>query len=164
MAQITDTPTLKIGDVARITGLPVKRIRYYEQRGLLEPAARSEAGYRLYGAEEAARLKFIKRAKLLGLTLEEIRELVSLATACSRGEILPRLEEVVEEKIEETERKMGELAAFKENLLYYSERVAEVDPQESCDVETSFCGCLEATTGEGGAAGFTDAKEEKEAL
>ncbi len=69
---------MKIGDVARLSGLPVKRIRYYERRGLLEPATRSEAGYRVYGAEEVARLEFIKRAKLLGLTLKEIRELVGI--------------------------------------------------------------------------------------
>ncbi len=74
------------------------------------------------------------------------------------------LEEVLDEKLNETERKMGELAAFKENLLYYRERLAEADPEESCAVETSFCGCLEAATGEGGAAGFTDAKEEEEAV
>ena len=149
MAQITDTPTLKIGDVARLTGLPVKRIRYYEQRGLLEPAARSEAGYRLYRAEEAARLKFIKRAKLLGLTLEEIRALVDLAAGCNRGEIMPRLQEVLEKKLQETDRRMRELAAFRENLLYYKKRASRADPPENCDEEASFCGCLEAVTGGG---------------
>ncbi|MDQ3794770.1 MAG: MerR family transcriptional regulator, partial [Actinomycetota bacterium] len=65
-----DAELLKIGELARLTGLPVKRIHYYERRGLLKPSARSETGYRLYGAEEVARLEFIKRAKLLGLTLE----------------------------------------------------------------------------------------------
>lgn len=155
---------LKVGEVARLTGLSVKTLHHYEERGLAEPVGRTETGYRLYGEEEVARLKFIRRAKLLGLALEEIRELISLAAGCNRGEILPRLEEVLEEKLEETERKMGELAAFKENLLYYRERLAEADPEESCDLETSFCGCLEAATGRGSAAGSEDAKEEKEAV
>lgn len=140
-------PLIKVGEVARLTGLPVRTIHYYEQRGLLEPAARSEAGYRLYGVEEVARLKFINRAKLLGLTLEEIRELVSLAAECNRGEIMPRLEEILEEKLDETERKMAELSAFKENLLYYRYRLSENEPTESCSVEASFCGCIETVTG-----------------
>lgn len=138
---------IKVGEVARLTGLPVRTIHYYEQRGLLEPAARSEAGYRLYGVEEVARLKFINRAKLLGLTLEEIRELVSLAADCNRGEIMPRLEEILEEKLDETERKMAELSAFKENLLYYRRQLSENEPTESCSVEASFCGCIETVTG-----------------
>ncbi len=160
----TGEQLLKVGEVARLTGLSVKTLHHYEERGLAEPVGRTETGYRLYGEEEVARLKFIKRAKLLGLTLEETKELISLAAGCNGGEIMPRLEKVLEEKLEETERKMGELAAFKENLLYYRERVAEADPGESCDLETSFCGCLEAATGEGSAVRSEDAKEEKEAV
>jgi DNA-binding transcriptional MerR regulator len=144
---------MRIGEFARLSGLPLRTVQYYEKRGLVEPVERTEAGYRLYGEEELARLWFVKRAKLLGLTLEEIRELVSLAAGCNRGEIFPRLQEIVEEKLEETERKIGELSAFKENLLYYEERLAEADPVESCEIETSFCGCLEAATGGGYVAG-----------
>ncbi len=140
---------LKIGEVARHSGFPVRTILYYEERGLLEPAERTEAGHRLYGEEEVARLRFVKRAKLLGLTLEEIRELVGVAAGCNRGEIMPRLEEILEEKLEETERRMRELTAFRENLRYYRRRVLEADPVESCEMDTSFCGCLEAAT-EGG--------------
>lgn len=144
---------MRIGEFARLSGLSLRTVQYYEKRGLVEPVERTEAGYRLYGEEELARLWFVKRAKLLGLTLEEIRELVSLAAGCNRGEIFPRLQEIVEEKLEETERKIGELSAFKENLLYYEERLAEADPVESCEIETSFCGCLEAATGGGYVAG-----------
>ena len=151
-----DTLKQKIGDLARLSRLPVKRIHYYERRGLLEPAARSEAGYRLYGEEEAARLDFIKRAKLLGLTLEEIRELVILAVGCNEGEIVPHLEEVLDEKLRDTERKIAELSAFRDGLLYYRERVEglsrNVPVERTCE-DTSFCGCLEAITGEGGEHG-----------
>ena len=104
------------------TGLPVKRIHYYERRGLVEPASRSEAGYRLYTEEEVAKLEFVKRAKLLGLTLEEIVELVSAAEGCNEGQILPRIEEVLEEKIAQAERKIAELSAFREGLIYYRQR------------------------------------------
>jgi DNA-binding transcriptional MerR regulator len=143
---------MQIGDVAQLSGLTVKTIRYYERRGLLEPAARSEAGYRVYGAEEVARLEFIKRAKLLGLTLEEIRELVKLAAICNGGEIMPRLEDVLAAKLRETEQKIKELSAFHENLLYYRQRAEDLKdcvPADRYCENVSFCGCLEAVT-EGG--------------
>jgi hypothetical protein len=56
---------LKVGAVARLTGPSVKTLHHYEGEGLAEPAGRTEAGYRLYGEEEVARLRFIRRAKLL---------------------------------------------------------------------------------------------------
>jgi DNA-binding transcriptional MerR regulator len=144
---------LKIGDLARITGLSIKTIRYYESRGLLEKPPRTEGGYRLYGPEEVARLRFVQRAKLLGLTLEEIRELVELAVRCNEGEIVPRLEEVLEAKLEATEQKMAELTAFRQNLLYYRDRAAALSggvlPTDRYCEDVSFCGCLEAVT-EGG--------------
>jgi DNA-binding transcriptional MerR regulator len=153
MKERTRPAELSIGEVAQLTGLPVKRIHYYERRGLLEPAGRSEAGYRLYGPEEVARLEFVKQAKLLGLTLEEIRELIELAVRCNEGEIVPRLEEVLDAKLAETERKMAELSAFRQNLLYYRERAEDLQDRVPTDrycANVSFCGCLEAVTGEGG--------------
>ena len=152
--EISEDGRLKIGEVARQTGRSIKTIRYYEQRGLLEQPPRTEAGYRLYGPEEVARLRFVQRAKLLGLTLEEIRELVELAARCNEGEIVPRLQEVLRAKLEETERKMAELSAFRQNLLYYRERAAALSDgglhtDRYCE-NVSFCGCLEAVTGEGG--------------
>jgi MerR family transcriptional regulator, Zn(II)-responsive regulator of zntA len=149
-----DDRQFKIGDLARITGLSIKTIRYYERRGLLEQPPRTEGGYRLYGTEEVARLQFVQRAKLLGLTLEEIRELVELAARCNEGEIVPRLEEVLEAKLEETERKMAELAAFRQNLLYYQTRASALSdgvlPTDRYCEEVSFCECLDAVIGEGG--------------
>jgi hypothetical protein len=89
-----------------------------------------------------------------GLTLEEIRELVELAARCNEGELVPRLEEVLEAKLEETERKMAELTAFRQNLLYYRERASALSggvlPTERYCEDVSFCGCLEAVTDEGG--------------
>jgi|SRR3712207_2378673 len=149
MVKSIETPTLQIGELAHHTGLSIKTIRYYEKRGLLEQPPRTEAGYRLYGPEEVARLRFVQRAKLLGLTLEEIKELVELAARCNEGEIVPRLEEVLRAKLEETERKMVELAAFWDTLLFYRERAAELGervPVERTCEDVSFCGCLEAVT------------------
>jgi DNA-binding transcriptional MerR regulator len=150
--EITEDSWLKIGVLARQTGLSIKTIRYYESRGLLEQPPRTEGGYRLYGPEGVARLRFVQRAKLLGLTLEEIKELVELAVRCNEGEIVPRLKEVLRAKLEETERKMAELSAFRQNLLYYRERAEDLKgrvPTDRYCEDVSFCGCLEAVT-EGG--------------
>jgi MerR family transcriptional regulator, copper efflux regulator len=151
--EIPNDRRLKIGELSRQTGLSIKTIRYYESRGLLEQPPRTEGGYRLYGPKEVARLKFVQRAKLLGLTLEEIRELVVLAVQCNEGEIVPRLEEVLEAKLAETERKLAELSAFRQNLLYYRERASALTggvlPTDRYYENVSFCGCLEAVT-EGG--------------
>jgi len=151
--EIAEDRQLKIGELARQTGRSIKAIRYYEQRGLLEQPPRTEAGYRLYGPEEVARLRFVQRAKLLGLTLEEIRELVGLAARCNEGELVPRLEEVLEAQLKKTERKMAELTAFRQNLLYYRKRAEDLRdcvPTDRYCEDVSFCRCLEVVTGEGG--------------
>jgi MerR family transcriptional regulator, mercuric resistance operon regulatory protein len=151
METAEDRP-LKIGELAHQTSLSIKTIRYYERRGLLEQPPRTEGGYRLYGPEEVARLRFVQRAKLLGLTLEEIRGLVGLAARCNEGEIVPRLEEVLAAKLRETERKIEELSAFRKNLLYYRRRAGDLRdamPVESTCEDVSFCGCLDTVT-EGG--------------
>ncbi len=70
---------LKIGEVSRLTGLPVKTIRYYEEIGLLSTTTtRSKAGYRLFAPTVLNRLAFIKRAQSLGLSLNEIQELLAV--------------------------------------------------------------------------------------
>ena len=100
---------LRIGEVARLSGLDVGTPRNYEQRGLLKPAGRSKAGHRLYGIEEVARLRFIKRAKPLGLALTEIKELLDLAAAeDDRGKALTRLDEMLEARVLEIERQVLE--------------------------------------------------------
>lgn len=63
--QTAEERRLKIGELANQTGLSIKTIRYYESRGLLEQPPRTEGGYRLYGPEEVARLRFVQRGSCL---------------------------------------------------------------------------------------------------
>ena len=138
----------RIGEVARLSGFPVKTIRYYEERGLLEPAARNEAGYRLYGDDVLGRLRFVKRAKLLGLTLDEIRGLLSIAADCSGDDFFSRLEEVLDSRLRDTRQEISRLAALRDNLLYYRRRLYEADVPHECDPSRQErrgepCGCLE---------------------
>ena len=70
--------TMTVGQAARASGLSPKAIRLYETRGLIEPAPRTVSGYRTYGPDDIAVLTFIRRAKSLGLRLDEIRQIIDL--------------------------------------------------------------------------------------
>ena len=87
---------VQIGQVAERTGLSLRTIRWYEEEGLVVPTARTEGGFRLYSADDVARLEVIKRMKPLGFALEEMRELLTLladldAGAGDRAQLLDRL-------------------------------------------------------------------------
>ena len=88
-----------------IVGVVTQTLINYEQRGLVKPRFRSEAGHRLYGTEEVAQLRFIKRANLAWLTLAEAKDLLTLIAEGERGENIPQIKEVLEERLRETERR-----------------------------------------------------------
>lgn len=70
---------MKIGEISKITGIPVETIRYYEKIGLLSEPGREASGYRRYQQHHVERLLFIKHCRNLDMAQEEIRELVRLA-------------------------------------------------------------------------------------
>ena len=70
---------LGIGQLAKRGGVGIDTVRYYERNGLLQPAGRLASGYRRYGEAELKRLRFIRRAKALGFTLEDVRALLELS-------------------------------------------------------------------------------------
>lgn len=103
-----------IGEISRQAGLSIHAIRFYETRGLLPEAPRTEAGYRIYSPQALEQLKFIRKAQGLGFTLDEIRELLILkdrsANACSH------VKSLVEEKLASVLRKRRELEAMERDL------------------------------------------------
>ena len=100
---------LTIGQVARRAEVGVETVRFYERQGLLEEPARRESGYRQYPEDVVARLRFIRRAKELGFSLKEIKELLALrvdpTTTCAqvRSKAAAKLADV-EQKIEALRR------------------------------------------------------------
>lgn len=98
---------MQIGVLAKTAEVPAKTIRYYEGLGLLPRPERTEGGYRRYGPEAADRLRFIRKAQSLGLTLSEIRELAEIRNAGN----LPcvHLRSLLEAKAAELEVRIREL-------------------------------------------------------
>ena len=88
----TDSGRFAIGTLSKRTGCKVETIRYYEQVGLLPAPGRSAGGYRLYGTVHLKRLTFIRRARALGFSIEEVRTLLRLADererSCARARVL----------------------------------------------------------------------------
>lgn len=72
------TNRLTIGALSRRTGVPIKAIRFYEARGVIPAPARTEAGYRLYSPADVRRLRLVRRARLMGLALPEVKVLGSV--------------------------------------------------------------------------------------
>lgn len=79
-----DEPRYQIGEAAERVGLSLRTVRYYEEVGLVQPSARSRGGFRLYSDADVARLRVLKGMKPLGLSLDEIRELMEAFDATER--------------------------------------------------------------------------------
>src|SRR3546814_99211 len=100
---------MNIGQLARQAGVPIDTVRYYERQRLIPEPARSASGYRQYAQDDVTRLNFIRRAKTLGFTLEEIGELMAISGNYSDDmnemrNASARTLEVVEERLAELTR------------------------------------------------------------
>lgn len=124
--------------MGRLTGLTRKALRHYESLGLIEPAGRSDAGYRQYDDEALRRIELVNRAKVLGLTLNEAKEFLHVAEGCC-GDNHPDLARLVSGKLEETERRIAELRELRSTLTTVIERLADNEGLHRC--EESLCTC-----------------------
>jgi MerR family copper efflux transcriptional regulator len=128
-----------IGQIAEQSGFSTSALRYYEGVGLLVPAGRSEAGYRLYDDADVARLAFIARAKQLGCSLEDIATLVSIWQGERCGPVQLQFHELVSNKINETERQIAELTAFRDQLRHAAAQLAGPATDGPC---SDSCACM----------------------
>ena len=104
---------MNISDVSRVSGLPAKTIRYYEDIGLVRPA-RGDNGYRDFSAQDAHKLSFLGRARSLGFSIEECRTLLSLYE--DRDRASADVKAVAAEHLERIADKIEELQALKSTL------------------------------------------------
>jgi Cu(I)-responsive transcriptional regulator len=105
---------LMIGALAKRTDTKVETIRYYERVALLPAPARTSGNYRAYGAEHLGRLSFIRRARDLGFSIEQVRELLSLADQRNRS--CARVDAIARQHLTEVERKIADLNAMRREL------------------------------------------------
>jgi len=105
---------LKIGEVARLSGVGIEALRFYESRGLLEPATRTGSGYRLYGEASLDRLAFIKKAQSVGFTLDEIARLIAEAKGGKRP--CAEVRQLATERLEDLDRRLAELKRYRREL------------------------------------------------
>lgn len=105
---------MNIGEAAANSGVSAKMVRYYEQARLIPPAARSESGYRIYTQADVHRLRFIRRARDLGFSVAEIRDLLSLWNDRSRHSA--DVKQLAQSHIDELEQKIRQLRQMADTL------------------------------------------------
>ncbi len=129
---------LTIGKVAEETGVGVETVRFYERQGLLEEPPRKASGYRQFPEEAVARLRFIKRAKELGFSLGEIKDLFSLGVDPSStcGDIKQR----AEVKLEDIQAKIRDLQRMKRALTKLVSECRGSGPTSECPILESLRG------------------------
>lgn len=111
----TNFEKVTIGKLAELLEINVETIRYYHREGLVKEPAKRTSGFRYYGIEQYSRILFIKKAKELGFTLNEIKEFLQINTTrkASCADVIPK----VEEKIIEIDKKINDLKNIKSSLV-----------------------------------------------
>jgi DNA-binding transcriptional MerR regulator len=130
---------LRVGQIAKASGVAAKTIRYYEQVGVLPPADRTEAGYRQYGDQAVQQLMFIRRARALGLSLHDLRTLTAALNGGPRARIRPRLLAVVRAHLGAVQHQLAELVLLQRQLEHVLRRLRRPSRVGSA----GGCGCLE---------------------
>ena len=130
---------MNIGDASERSGLPAKTIRYYEDIRLLKPA-RSDNGYRDYSSADVHRLRFLQRARGLGFTVEECRQLLSLYGDKERESA--DVKAIAEAKLAEIDRKVAELLGLKKTLQHLVHN-CHGDGRPDCPILDELSGAIQ---------------------
>lgn len=123
---------MTIGQIARAAGAGVETIRFYEREGLIGHPARSASGYRNYPPEVVARLRFIRQAKELGFSLNEIKELLALRVA--PGKSCRDVKARAEAKIADVEQRIAQLDRMKRALTKLATACSGRGPTSECPI------------------------------
>ena len=110
---------MNIGEASSASGVSAKMIRYYESIGLIEPPGRTQSNYRVYGADDVHTLRFIKRARTLGFSVEETAKLLELWRDKTRASA--DVKAVATQHIDELETKIAELQGMVRTLKHLAD-------------------------------------------
>ena len=128
----TPSSSFTIGAVAKRVGVAIDTIRFYEREGLLPEPLRRASGYRSYGEGTVAQLRFIRRAKHLGFTLEEIRELLALSTDRQRG--VKAVKKRAQQRLAAIEQRIVDLQRVRDGLAQLVESCPGHGAPEQCPI------------------------------
>ena len=123
---------MTIGQLAKMVGVNIETIRFYERRGILPQPARNKVGHRQYSQDTIMRTKFIKRTQALGFSLKEISELLSLRI--EPGTTCADVKTRVDAKIMDVEKKIDNLKKIKAALLKLSGQCKGKGPISMCPI------------------------------
>lgn len=140
---------MQIGEIAEKGSVSVQTVRFYERQGLLLNPPRKDSGYRLYGEADLRRLLFIRQAKALGFSLQEIKEILRMRERgqCPCGSVLS----LAERHLQNVERQLRQLSRFRDELRRAVRQWKRSgDQQLSAD---AFCTLIENTIGSSTRAG-----------
>lgn len=122
---------LTIGRLARQAGVGIDTVRFYERARLLPAPVRTASGYRSYTADDVSRLRFIRRAKALGFSLDEIAELLTLSAGKGGKAAVKAL---AHRRLRDLDRKIAELTVMRDTLARYAHRCSGHGPVEGCPI------------------------------
>jgi len=137
--------TLTIGQVAKATGVAAKTIRYYEEIGVLPAPSRTVSGYRQYDEPGVQRLRFIRRARLLGLPLQQLKTLITTMDGEPRPALRPRLLTLARDQLSAVKQHIAELQLLQREL----EQVLQRPLASLRERRAKGCQCLEVQSARG---------------
>lgn len=126
----------KIGEVAKQSDVAVETLRFYESRGLIEPAGRTSAGYRLYDESVFERLTFVRKSQAVGFTLDQIAWIIAEAKEGRRPCVEVR--EMARERLKDLDDKLAELRRYRKELKQTLEAWDQVGEKDGM-----ICGLIE---------------------
>jgi DNA-binding transcriptional MerR regulator len=132
------TAPLKIGEVARLSGIGIEALRFYERSGLLGRPGRTASGYRVYDRAVLQRLDFIKRAQVLGFSLDEMKQIIADKQAGKSP--CREVREIVRHRLAELDEKMKEMRRYRNDL-----GAALMKWEETGELDGHVCGLIEGT-------------------
>lgn len=127
---------MNIGQLARLAGVPIDTVRYYERQQLLPTARRSAGGYRVFSESDLTRLQFIRRAKTLGFRLDEIADLLGFSD--QRGRDMAQIRDSAVNKLTDIEQRIGELQRMHDALKQLVDACPGHGDQERCPILTAL--------------------------
>jgi DNA-binding transcriptional MerR regulator len=135
---IESSAPLKIGEVAKLSGFGIEALRFYERSGLLGRPERTQSGYRVYQKTVLQRLDFIKRAQVLGFSLDEIKRIIADKEAGKSP--CREVQEIVRHRLEELDERLKEMRRYRKEL---GEALARWE--ETGELDGHVCGLIEGT-------------------